>query len=181
MERNGLDWRALFFPPLVERDQGLYRQGQLALGVAKAGVLVAAGIGVIAFGQWYLMGAVYLALAAFLGWRQWQDRRSFGPLGRPLVRVRDGVAFFSLPSRLVPRQVEVVLQEVKALTLQGDAFRRVFVFERRHGEATRFTTAYGVHDERVLAFLRQQMPPKVRLVLTEPSAALGPSGHDRQS
>ncbi len=168
-----MSWHALFFPPLVERDQGLYRQGQQVLGVAKAGVLVAAGTGVIAFGQWYVMGAVYLALAAFLAWRQWQDRRMFGPLGRPLVRIRDGVAFFSLPSRLVPRQVELALQEIKALTLHGDALKRAFVFERRHGESTRFTAAYGVHDERVVEFVRQQMPQRVRVVVKEPPAALG--------
>ena len=51
MGRNGLDWRALFFPPLVERDQGLYRQGQLALGVAKAGHLVEQALATIARGM----------------------------------------------------------------------------------------------------------------------------------
>ncbi len=168
-----MNWRAFFLPPLVERDQGLYRPGLQTLELFKSSVLAAAGVGVVAFGQMYAMGAVYLGLAGFLGWRQWAERRKFGPAGRPLVRIHDGTALFSLSSRWVPRQQEVVLREVKALTLHGDFIRRKFVFERRHGDAIRFTTTYGRHDERVVEFVRKHMPARVRLEIKDAPAVGG--------
>ncbi len=168
-----MNWRAFFLPPLVEHDQGLYRPGLQALELFKSSVLVAAGIGVVAYGQMYAMGVVYLGLAALLGWRLWAERRTFGPLGRPLVRIHDGTAFFSLSSRLVPRHQEVALREVKALTLHGDFIHRKFVFERRHGDAIRFTTSYGRHDERVVAFVRQHLPPRIRLEIKDAPAVAG--------
>lgn len=168
-----MNWRAFFLPPLVERGQGLYRPGRPWLELLKSLVLTAAAIGVVAFGQMYAMGALYLALAGFLGWRLWAERRTFGPLGRPLVSIHDGTAFFSLSSRLMPRQQEVVLREVKALTLFGDFTRRKFVFERRHGDAIRFTTAYGRHDERVVEFVRQHMPSRIRLEIKDAPAVVG--------
>jgi hypothetical protein len=170
---SGMSCRTFFFPPLVEHDNGLYQPGKQALGFFKAAVLAAAGIGVVAFGQMFVMGAVYLGLAGLLGWRQWADRRTFGPAGRPLVRIGEGTAFFSLPSRLVPRQVEVTLREIKALTIHGDFTRRSFVFERRHGDSTRFITTYGRHDERVIAFVQQRMPERVRVDVKEPPTVLG--------
>lgn len=168
-----MNWRHFFLPPLVERDQGLYRPGRQSLELFKTSVLAAAAVGVVAFGQMYVMGAVYLALAGFLGWRQWAERRTFGPAGRPLVRIHDGTAFFSLSSRLVPQQQDIALREVKALTLHGDFIRRKFVFERRHGDAIRFTTTYGRHDERVVAFVRQHMPARIPVVVKEAPAVAG--------
>lgn len=179
MGQGRVNWRSFFFPPLVERDQGLYRPGLQSLGLFKASLLAAAGVGVVAYGQMYVMGAVYLGLAGLLGWRQWADRRQFGPAGRPLVRIQDGTAFFSLPSRLVPRQEEIALREIKALIIQGDFTRRSFVFERRHGAATRFTTAYGRHDERVVEFVRQHMPQRVQVQVQEPTSPLAATHSDK--
>lgn len=171
-----MQWRDFFLPPLVEHQGGLYRAGQRRLNLAKAAVLAVAGVGVIAFGQLYGMGAVYLAIAAWLGWREWADYQAFGAVGRPLVRIHDNAAFFSLPSRLMPKQVEVPLREVKSLTVQGDALRRSFVFERRHGDAIRFEVTYGRHDDRIVAFVQRQMPARIPVTVKAPPSALGSIG-----
>lgn len=165
--------RDIFLPPLVEHNGGLYRAGQRRLNVTKAAVLAAAGVGVIAFGQLYIMGCVYLAIAGWLGWREWADYRAFGDAGRPLVRIQEGAAFFALPSRLIPKHVDVPLREVKALNVLGDALRRNFVFERRHGESIRFDISYGRHDSRVLEFVQRQMPARIPVTIKEPPAASG--------
>lgn len=166
-------WRDVFLPPLEEHQGGLYRAGQRRLNVIKASVLAVAGVGVIAFGQLYGMGAVYLAIAGWLGWREWADYRAFGAVGRPVVRIHEGSAFFALPSRLMPKQVEVPLREVKSLTLHGDALRRSFVFERRHGESIRFQVTYGRHDDRIVAFVQRQMPARIPVTVKEAPTALG--------
>ena len=168
--------RDFFLPPLVEHAGGLYRSGQRRLNLAKAAVLAVAGVGVIAFGQLYGMGAVYLAIAAWLGWREWADYRAFGAWGRPLVRIQDNAAFFALPSRLLPKHVDVPLREVKTLTLQGDALRRSFVFERRHGDAIRFDVTYGRHDERIVAFVQRLMPARVPVTVKGAAAAVASAG-----
>ncbi len=170
--------RDFFMPPLVAHDGALYRAGQRRLAVIKSTVLAVAGVGVIAFGQLYGMGVVYLAIAAWLGWREWADNRRFGPRGRPVVRIHDGNAFFALPSRLMPQQVEVNLREVKALNVLGDAFRRHFVFERRHGEPVRFQVSYGRHDERIVDFVQRQMPARIPVTVKEPPTAFASIGGD---
>ena len=169
-------WRDLLLPPLVEHQGGLYRSGQRQRNLLKAAVLAAAGVGVMAFGQLYSMGAVYLAIAAWLGWRESADHRAFGALGRPVVRFQEGAAFFSLASRLLPVHAEVALREVKALTVNGDALRRHFVFERRHGEPVRFEASYGRHDDRVMAFVQRQMPSRIPVTVKAPPAALDAVG-----
>jgi hypothetical protein len=130
-------------------------------------------VGVIAFGQLYGMGCVYLALAGWLGWREWSDHRTFGAGGRPVVRFHEGTAFFALPSRLVPKQVTVTLREVQSVVLMGDALRRGFVFKRKHGEAIRWQVTYGRHDERVVEFVQRQMPSRIPVTVMAPPAASG--------
>lgn len=171
--------REIFLPPLVEHEGGLYRVGQQRLNLIKAWVLAIAGVGVMAFGQLWVMGCVYLAIAGWLAWREWSDHRTFGSAGRPLVRIQEGSAFFAMPSRLVAKQVDVPLREVKALTVHGDALRRNFVFERRHGDAIRFDISYGRHDARVIQFVQQRMPARIPVTVKEPVPALHGAPGDR--
>jgi len=158
-------WYDVVLPPLVEQAGGLYRPGQRRLNVAKAAVLALAGVGVIAFGELYGMGCVYLALAGWLAWREGLDWRRFGAAGRPLARIDEATAFFALPSRLVHQSVEVPLREVRALKVLGDALRRKLVFERRHGEPVRFDISWGRHDARVIDFLQRNLPARIPVTI----------------
>lgn len=153
--------KTLFFPPLREQGGALYRARRQQIEIVKMAVVTAAGIAVIAFGQMYAMGSLYLAVGGFLGWRMWQERQRFGPGGPPVVRVSDDEALFVLPSPVMLRAERVPLRDVKAVTLQGDFWQRHVVFERKHGAPTRVTASYGRHDAAVVDYLRRSLPQRI--------------------
>jgi hypothetical protein len=160
---------SLFFPPLRERNGALYRSRRQATEWLKMGVVCVAGVAVMALGGLWGMGTVYLAVGAFLGWRLWKEHQRFGPLGAPVLRITADEALFVIPSPIMPRTEVVDLRGVKSLTLQGDAWRRTFIFERKHGDALRITMSYGRHDEAVLAYVHRVMPARIP-VRVQPAA-----------
>lgn len=152
---------SLFFPPLRERDGALYRARRQTTEWFKMAVVIAAGVAVIALGRMWAMGTLYLAVGAFLGWRLWKERQRFGPLGAPVLRITADEALFVTPSPVMPCTEAVDLRGVKSLTLQGDAWRRTFIFERKHGASVRIAMSYGRHDEAVLAYVHRSMPTRI--------------------
>jgi hypothetical protein len=146
---------------LRERDGALYRARRQPVEWFKMLVVLAAGVAVIALGGMWGMGVLYLAVGCFLGWRLWKERQRFGPLGAPVLRISADEALFVIPSPVMPRTEVVDLRGVKSLTLQGDAWRRTFIFERKHGDALRIAMSYGRHDEAVLAYVHRNMPTRI--------------------
>ena len=161
---------SLLFPPLRERDGALYRARRQTTEWFKMAVVIAAGVAVMALGRMWGMGALYLAVGGFLAWRLWKERQRFGPLGAPVLRITADEALFVIPSPVMPRTEVVDLKGVKSLTLQGDAWRRTFVFERKHGDALRIAMSYGRHDEAVLAYVQRSMPARIAVKLQSAAA-----------
>ena len=160
---------SFLFPPLVPHSQslgphngqGLYRARRVVIEWLKIAVMLAAGVGVVVYGQLYGMAALYVAVAVFLGVRLWKERQAFGPHGAPVVWLGAQELLLPLSSRWVPRHTRIDLQGVRQLRIVGDPWEREFVFEKRSGSPLRVKANLVQHDAQVVQFIQSALQGRI--------------------
>lgn len=171
-------WWQMLFPPVVETPQGLFRPSNAVLDIwlPVLGCLVVAAVTYrqyLSSGRFNYFSLMYVGLflaPAIAGWRQ---RRRFGPMGRPLVRIDDTEVLLSLPMNVGPGHVQVPLAGLRKLVIKGTPGQRSYVFERHAGEPTEVRPGFTRDDARVVDFLQRAMPANIPVEAREPPTFLG--------
>lgn len=170
-------WWHILFPPLEETPQGLYRPSNrfIDYGMPVIGALVIVG----AFLKASLAGKTNYFILGYLGFviapmgLAWRNRRKFGRLGRPLVRVDGAGVYMSMPQNVHPGHVLVPLADLQALVIKGVPGQRSYVFVRHGGDPITVRPGFGRLDSRVVDFLQRSVPASISVEVQEPPTFLG--------
>lgn len=170
-------WWHILFPRVLETPQGLFRpeHAWVEFGLPAIGSLVILGMFFqsLAAAKPNYLALLYLVLVAGMALRSWRARRTFGPLGEPIVRVDHAEIYLSLPQNVHPGHVRVALADVQAVVVKGVPGQRCYVFLRHVGEPVTVRPGFGRLDARVVDFLQRTVPASIPVEVQEPPTFLG--------
>ena len=152
--------RGVYQPPMLKAEMAAFVLAALVIGATLAHESAPRGA------AWFgLVALTVLAVA-----RLWAYRRH-GPLGPPILALRDGTLVFTLPqdSR---RNVAVNLAEFQHLIVYGAAGRRLFRLVRPDGGHVEVRPGWTVALERgAIEFLQRSLPPALLVTVEAPQTA----------
>lgn len=126
---------------------------------------------VLKFRSWdQFAGNIAIALVVY-GLYRWHDHRRYGPRGKPLAALHEGILFFVNPEGFKPF-VEMPLAELAEVVIHGRVSERRFRFIRKNGEQRElqlFFLIFGRQTEAALSqFLATALSPQVKVSIKEP-------------
>lgn len=126
---------------------------------------------VLNFRSWGLFAwNIAIALVVY-GLYRWHDYHRYGPRGKPLAALHEGILFFVNPEGFKPF-VEIPLVELATVIIHGITRERRFRFIRKNGEHRElqlFFTIFGRQTEAAITqFLTTALSPKVKVMVKEP-------------
>ena len=115
--------------------------------------------------------ATGLAAVVIVALARLRAYRAHGPLGPPMLALRENTLVFTLPQDSRRRE-SVPLAEYRQLIVYGAAGRRIFRFVRPDGGHTEVRPGWAVAFENgAIELLQRSLPPAVRLTVEEPQTA----------
>lgn len=126
---------------------------------------------VLNFQTWGVFaGSIAIALVVH-GLFRWHDYRRYGPRGKPLAALHEGILFFANPEGFKPF-VEIPLAELATVVIDGITRVRRFRFLRKNGEHRDLQLFFGIFGRQTEAaltqFLKTALSPEVKVSVKDP-------------
>ena len=126
---------------------------------------------VLNFRGWGLFTGSIAAGLVVYGLYRWHEWRRYGPRGKPLAALHDGVLFFVNPEGFKPF-VELPLAELAEVVIHGRMSERRFRFICKNAEQRElqlFSPLFGTQTQAALSqFLTTALAPEVKVSIKEP-------------